>query len=154
MQIERPVRSGCCRICGRALKNAKALEQGIGPVCARKQGIGSMSRPSGSLGDDTTYMLYDGGDIMLRRTSKGHKIVNVPRVMIFHSPDGFDWGYGGSGPSDLALNIMLMFLDKMNAFKVYQDFKATFITNIPFEGGNILRRDIDNFLNSKIVQTQ
>ena len=24
-----------------------------------------------------------------------------------HSPDGFNWGYGGSGPAQLALAIML-----------------------------------------------
>lgn len=25
---------------------------------------------------------------------------------VIHSPDGFEWGYGGSGPSDLALSIL------------------------------------------------
>jgi hypothetical protein len=27
----------------------------------------------------------------------------------FHSPDGFEWGYGGSGPADLALSILADF---------------------------------------------
>ena len=27
-----------------------------------------------------------------------------------HSPTGFSWGYGGSGPSQLALAILLLFL--------------------------------------------
>jgi len=31
-----------------------------------------------------------------------------------HSPDGFEWGYGGSGPAQLALAI-------------YQDFKLALI---------------------------
>lgn len=27
--------------------------------------------------------------------------------LVRHSPDGFAWGYGGSGPSDLALNMLI-----------------------------------------------
>ena len=43
--------------------------------------------------------------IELRR--EGMKAVtNVPRIVVHHSPDGFEYGYGGSGPSDLALNIL------------------------------------------------
>ena len=30
---------------------------------------------------------------------------NVPHLVTHHSPDGFGWGYGGSGAADLALNI-------------------------------------------------
>ena len=37
-----------------------------------------------------------------------------------HSPDGFAWGYGGSGPAQLALAVMLEV--KGEAFG-YQDFK-------------------------------
>jgi hypothetical protein len=37
-----------------------------------------------------------------------------------HSPDGFAWGYGGSGPAQLALAVMLEI--KGEAFG-YQDFK-------------------------------
>ncbi len=37
-----------------------------------------------------------------------------------HSPDGFSWGYGGSGPAQLALAVMLEV--KGEAFG-YQEFK-------------------------------
>jgi len=40
-----------------------------------------------------------------------------------HSPDGFNWGYTGSGPSQLALAIMLHCTDKEVAGDTYQDFK-------------------------------
>lgn len=40
-----------------------------------------------------------------------------------HSPDGFAWGYGGSGPSQLALAILLHFASKEFALKHYQQFK-------------------------------
>jgi len=45
-----------------------------------------------------------------------------------HSPDGFSWGYGGSGPSQLALAIMLELTGKPDG---YQDFKFFFIANLP-----------------------
>lgn len=28
------------------------------------------------------------------------------RHVLYHSPGGFEWGYGGSGPADLALSIL------------------------------------------------
>jgi hypothetical protein len=36
--------------------------------------------------------------------------VNIPQAVVSHSPSGFEWGYGGSGPSDFALNILHLFL--------------------------------------------
>ena len=33
-------------------------------------------------------------------------VTNVPRLVTHHSPDGYEWGYGGSGPADFALNIL------------------------------------------------
>lgn len=45
-----------------------------------------------------------------------------------HSPDGFSWGYGGSGPSQLALAIMLKLTGKPNG---YQKFKWDVIAKIP-----------------------
>ncbi len=40
-----------------------------------------------------------------------------------HSPDGFNWGYGGSGPSQLALAIMLQYLPNSDALRLYMQFK-------------------------------
>lgn len=47
-----------------------------------------------------------------------------------HSPDGFQWGYGGSGPAELARCILFDLLGKkkeqfINA--LYQEFKRKFI---------------------------
>ena len=45
-----------------------------------------------------------------------------------HSPDGFAWGYGGSGPSQLALAILLrMTGDKEFSLLNYQSFKSAFL---------------------------
>ena len=48
-----------------------------------------------------------------------------------HSPDGFYWGYGGSGPSQLALAICLKKLPKQEAINRYQEFKWNVIAQLP-----------------------
>lgn len=45
-----------------------------------------------------------------------------------HSPDGFNWGYGGSGPAQLALAIVLKLTGKPDG---YQRFKWQVIARIP-----------------------
>lgn len=47
-----------------------------------------------------------------------------------HSPDGFNWGYGGSGPAQLALAIMLEFTDRNTAWRLYQDFKWKVVSKL------------------------
>src|SRR5579862_9119212 len=37
-------------------------------------------------------------------------VTNVPWSVVSHRPSGFEWGYGGSGPADLALNILNWFV--------------------------------------------
>lgn len=49
---------------------------------------------------------------------------------VSHSPAGMNWGYGGSGPADLALSILTDFLgDREKASRYYQDFKWKFVTH-------------------------
>ena len=51
-----------------------------------------------------------------------------------HSPDGFAWGYGGSGPAQLALAILLEITkDEDFSLKKYQDFKRDIICDLPVE---------------------
>jgi hypothetical protein len=50
------------------------------------------------------------------------------------SPDGFAWGYAGSGPSQLALAILLALTgDEKFAKEHYQDFKSSYITKLPID---------------------
>ena len=44
-----------------------------------------------------------------------------------HSPDGFNWGYGGSGPADTALSILTDCLGKQVVPILYQNFKWAFV---------------------------
>lgn len=55
-----------------------------------------------------------------------------------HSPDGFEWGYGGSGPAQLALALCVHALggenvgrERERALAIYQDFKWKFIATLP-----------------------
>jgi len=45
-----------------------------------------------------------------------------------HSPTGFEFGYAGSGPSQLALAILLDCVGKKLALAFYQDFKFQFVS--------------------------
>ena len=45
------------------------------------------------------------------------------QAVINHSPDGFNWGYGGSGPAQLALALLLEETGRRRALAHYQAFK-------------------------------
>jgi hypothetical protein len=52
-----------------------------------------------------------------------------------HSPTGFEWGYGGSGPAQLSLALLVDALhDEEMAARLHQDFKWEVISRLPFEG--------------------
>jgi hypothetical protein len=86
-----------------------------------------------------------GGDIILKRIN-GRPATNVPHRLTKHSPTGYEWGYAGSGPADLALNILLMFVDPATAERLHQEFKQAFIATLPEEGGVIKREDIEHWI--------
>lgn len=47
----------------------------------------------------------------------------------YHSPDGFQWGFAGSGPAQLAVSLLAHFLqDDELACRLYQPFKNTVLT--------------------------
>lgn len=51
-----------------------------------------------------------------------------------HSPDGFAWGYGGSGPAELARCLLIDALDVEKPHPaLYQSFKDAFVARWPQE---------------------
>lgn len=48
-----------------------------------------------------------------------------------HSLDGFAWGYSGSGPSQLALGILMELLPLSEAKQYYHPFKDHFVASWP-----------------------
>lgn len=52
-----------------------------------------------------------------------------------HSPDGFEWGYGGSGPAQLALAILACVIhDDEMAVRFHQRYKVAVVGGLPKEG--------------------
>lgn len=63
--------------------------------------------------DEVVYRGYHreaGGAMVLVETPTGDSL-GVLRHVVRHSPNGFGWGYGGSGPADLARSLLLAALD-------------------------------------------
>jgi hypothetical protein len=87
-------------------------------------------------------------DIVCSMDASGRH-VNIQQRIVRHSPTGFAWGYGGSGPADLALNILSVFIGQEAAESLYQDFKWKFIAPLPFRGGTIPRETILNWVKEK-----
>ncbi len=48
-----------------------------------------------------------------------------------HSPDGFQYGYAGSGPAQLSLAILLEIMPQDEAMANYQEFKHQVIAKLP-----------------------
>jgi len=64
------------------------------------------------------------------------------RHVVRHSPDGFEWGYAGSGPADLAFSILCDLLPESEAEQLYQDFKWDVIATLPRDGAVIAAADV------------
>ena len=93
-------------------------------------------------------------DILCHRWDYGYSasaLTNVPRRVVHHSPSGHEWGYGGSGPSDLALDILNWYLparprDRVHCWQGQSDrtawnlhilFRNELIASLPRSGGTI-----------------
>jgi hypothetical protein len=88
--------------------------------------------------------------VVLKRID-GEVWTNIKQAAIYHSPTGFEFGYSGSGPADLALNILEAVLlregyagGRIKVWKHYtcfqvawfmhQAFKNAYIAVMPEEG--------------------
>jgi hypothetical protein len=76
-----------------------------------------------------------------------------PRLdLMNHSPTGVSWGYGGSGPAQLALAILADFLeDDEQALMLYQDFKWEVIARLPMESGFELSAEQIDKITTKLL---
>lgn len=73
------------------------------------------------------------------------------QAIVNHSPDGFSWGYCGSGPAQLALSLLLVFLPQGCALKLYQEFKGEIIAKLPGDKDFYLEPDdIREWIKNKI----
>lgn len=64
-----------------------------------------------------------------------------------HSPDGFNWGYGGSGPAQLALDLLSRLIGKKEfALSYYQEFKWRVIAKLPQGDFQLTVPDAEKFI--------
>lgn len=70
----------------------------------------------------------DTGKVYALLVDEHDRVVRTVQHLVLHSPDGFEYGYGGSGPSDLARSIVghMMVTDTPPAV-IYQQFKRDFV---------------------------
>jgi hypothetical protein len=75
-------------------------------------------------------------------TLNGHPL--NPRLDLWnHSPSGFECGYGGSGPAQLALAILANCLqDDERAVALHQEFKGKVIACLPRDGWTLTEKDV------------
>ena len=148
-----------CNRCGKPLTNPESMRIGLGPVCLEKSETESTGDSPKTLVRITKPYEFD---VVLKRNEDGSASTNVPHSVISHSPDGFEWGYGGSGPSDLALNILNAFIPpntdgakpvnchkhqaSKTAYVLHQNFKRKFLCAMDEQGGRISKKAIKDFI--------
>ena len=87
----------------------------------------------------------DPEDVVLWRTLEGEAHASVPHAAR-HSPTGVEWGYGGSGPADLALSVLLALTDEQTANALYHRFKHEVVAAVPEEGGVLRAADVRRWI--------
>jgi hypothetical protein len=96
------------------------------------------------------------------RAPDGTAISSVPQRHVHYAPMGFDWGFGGSGAADLALNVLALFLPLAPeatgvalwdgstvgeaAWALHQEFKYDLIATLPRSGGHITAETIRTWI--------
>ena len=94
-------------------------------------------------------MVYKGNRKATRTTARvtvDGKPLSPCCHLLNHSPSGFEWGYGGSGPAQLALAILAHELGARKALKLYQDFKWDIIAQLSTHEWEITSEEIQKWL--------
>jgi len=156
-----------CQRCGRLLTARQSISRAIGPICAHRGANKDTAEMDQEFADFTLFdPVVDG--IVLRRNETG-LWTNVPHIVTHHSPTGFEFGYAGSGPADLALNIVEMLLNRIGyhgarekcwrgdcyraAFELHQAFKFQFIATTPREGAIIPYEAVESWVREHLPNT-
>ncbi len=70
-------------------------------------------------------------------------------AIVNHSPDGFSWGYGGSGPNQLGFAILLEEVGQMPALQYYRQFTQEVIAHLSNEW-TLTTGDITEWIGTKV----
>jgi hypothetical protein len=85
-----------------------------------------------------------GGDVHVTVSdAKGVRRLNPRLDLVNHSPNGFEWGYLGSGPAQLALAILADVLgDDTRADRLHQWVKERLIAPIDADHWKIIEQQV------------
>jgi len=132
-----------CSNCGRPIRARVSILRGMGPICWLKTGGHVQMDLVDELSLDIVDLTFDEKtrDIVFHQDphDPGRCHFNIPHRIVKHSPTGMSWGYGGSGPSDFAINILSWFTDPAHATdpSIYHKFKFDVVATMPPQGGVI-----------------
>lgn len=85
------------------------------------------------------YRVRREGDRVTCWVWRGHGVRSPLPHLVRHSPDGFEIGYGGSGPADLARSILAHHLGTPDVEpRLYQAFKDSFLAHPSHAAGRDL----------------
>jgi uncharacterized protein DUF6166 len=85
----------------------------------------------------------ENGPTVTRERDNGRKSLLPLRLDLWnHSPSGFEWGYGGSGPAQLALAILADAIGDEEAVQHHQRYKFAVIGNLPHDEWTIGREEV------------
>ncbi len=100
-------------------------------------------------------------DIVLWRDARGtaHASMGTPggaplHHVVRHSPTGIEWGYGGSGPSDLALSVLTAVASADAAERHYRALVAEVVSRAPKSGGVLRAAHLRAWLCSQEAASQ
>ena len=63
--------------------------------------------------------------------------------LVRHSPEGFEWGHGGSGPAQLALALLAHATgDDAFALRHYEELKRKVVQGLPKGGWTLTKEEI------------
>ena len=88
---------------------------------------------------DVAYVGYrqSGRAIVEKRPGQERVTPERSLALVNHSPSGFEWGYGGSGPAQLALALLLDYTDdEAFALDHYQAFKTEVVSQLGCAGSD------------------
>lgn len=155
-------KAGICARCKKPLTDPKSIEAGMGAICRghANQGESMSDTATRTKFEDKFYELIPFAEAftMHRNGFPGDEdnercivVTNVPHLVVHHSPDGFEFGYGGSGAADLALNACQLYLNIVQysgaktkcfdghcwklAWFLHQEFKREFIQGVHWRKG-------------------
>ncbi len=166
-----------CSRCNRPLSDPESIRKGIGPECRTYAGGSAESTlcKRDKFGDQFDNAIPFARALVMRRGLRpvagdverpGGAVTNVPHLVVHHSPNGFEFGYGGSGPADLALNACQLYLNMTGytgketkcydgtcwslAFALHQQFKSYFIASAPKTGRIVPFVEIDEWFKTRM----